>query len=82
MDSEKKIYQIPEFTGENIPLKEAARIMGKDYQFVRLGLIEGILPIGTTYNIFNVGNKEAISVRKWVELCYKVAGKQATFVNV
>ena len=24
MDSENKIYQIPEFTGENIPLKEAA----------------------------------------------------------
>ena len=36
MNSEKKIYQIPEFTGENIPLKEAARIMGKDYQFVRV----------------------------------------------
>lgn len=29
MDSEKKIYQIPEFTGENIPLKEATRIMDK-----------------------------------------------------
>ena len=47
MDSEKKIYQIPEFTGENIPLKEAARIMGKDYQFVHIGIIEGFLPIGT-----------------------------------
>ena len=33
MNSENKISQIPEFTGENIPLKEAARIMGKDYQF-------------------------------------------------
>jgi len=32
MNSDTKIYQIPEFTGENIPLKEAARIMGKDYQ--------------------------------------------------
>ena len=53
MNSEKKIYQIPEFTGENIPLKEAARIMGKDYQFVRLGLIEGILPIGTAYKMNN-----------------------------
>ncbi len=51
MNSENKIYQIPEFTGENIPLKEAARIMGKDYQFVRLGLIEGILPIGTAYKM-------------------------------
>ena len=51
MDSENKIYQIPEFTGENIPLNEAARIMGKDYQFVRLGLIEGTLPIGTAYKV-------------------------------
>jgi len=25
--------------------------MGKDYQFVRLGLIEGILPIGTAYKM-------------------------------
>ena len=30
MNLEKKIYQIPEFTGEHIPVKEAARIMGKD----------------------------------------------------
>ena len=42
MNSEPKIYQILEFIGENISLKEAVRIMGKDYQFVLLGLIEGI----------------------------------------
>ena len=40
MNLETKIYQIPEFTGEHIPVKEAARIMGKDYQFVRIGIIE------------------------------------------
>ena len=51
MNSEIKIYQIPEFTGENIPLKEAARIMGKDYQWVRLGMIEGLLPIGTAFKL-------------------------------
>ena len=51
MNSEKKIYQIREFTGENIPLKQAARIMGKDYQFVRIGIIEGILPIGTGFKM-------------------------------
>lgn len=32
--TEIKIYQIPEFTSENIPLKEADRIMNKDYQYV------------------------------------------------
>jgi len=31
MNAETKIYQIPEFTGEHISVKEAARIMGKDY---------------------------------------------------
>ena len=33
-------------------------------------------------HIFNVGNKDAVSVREWVALCYKAAGKQAAFVNV
>lgn len=40
MNSENKIYQIAEFTGENIPLKESARIMGKDCQFVCLKMIK------------------------------------------
>lgn len=33
-------------------------------------------------HVFNVGNKNAISIRKWVELCYAVVGKKADFVNV
>ncbi len=33
-------------------------------------------------HIFNVGNKDMISVREWVSLCYRAAGKQAEFVNV
>ena len=33
-------------------------------------------------HIFNVGNKDTVSIREWVELCYQVAGKQAEFVNV
>lgn len=35
-----------EFSGANIPLKEAAKIMGKDYQFIRVALIQGKLDIG------------------------------------
>ncbi len=53
MKTEKKIYQIPEFIGENIPLKEAARIMNKHYQYVRIGIIEGTLPIGTVFKTLN-----------------------------
>lgn len=33
-------------------------------------------------HIFNVGNLGAISIRKWVELCYQVVGKKVQFKNV
>lgn len=32
--------------------------------------------------IFNVGNPEMVSIREWVELCYRVAGKTPRFVPV
>lgn len=32
--------------------------------------------------VFNVGNRESVSVKDWVGLCYKAAGKKAVFVNV
>ena len=32
--------------------------------------------------IFNVGNKESISVREWGEMCYHIAGKPFEYVNV
>lgn len=53
MNLDTKIYQIQEFTGENIPIKEAVRIMGKDYLFVCIGIIVGFLPIGTAYRLPN-----------------------------
>lgn len=33
-------------------------------------------------HIYNVGNKETVSIRDWVRLCYNVAGKNAEFVNI
>lgn len=33
-------------------------------------------------HIFNVGNKEVISIRDWVEACYQITGKQAEFINI
>ena len=33
-------------------------------------------------HIFNVGNKEIVSVRDWVALCYQAAGKRAEFARV
>ena len=33
-------------------------------------------------HIFNVGNRESISIRDWVRLCYTAAGKEPEHVNV
>ena len=33
-------------------------------------------------HIFNVGNKETVTVKEWVELCYRAAEKKAEFVSV
>lgn len=50
MDSvSSMIYQVPEFTGENIPVAVAAKIMKKDQQFIRQGMIQGVLDIGTAF---------------------------------
>lgn len=43
----ERIYiELPRFTGRNVPIKEIAAAMGKDPQFVRIGLKEGWLDFG------------------------------------
>ncbi len=38
----KKVWlEVPRFTGENVPVNVAARVMKKDPQFVRQGIIQG-----------------------------------------
>ena len=44
--------------------------------------IDVILEKKPVQHIFNVGNREAISVKDWVTLCYQAVGKDAEFVNV
>ena len=44
--------------------------------------IDIILEKKPKQHIFNVGNKEAISVKDWVTLCYQAMGKEVEFVNV
>lgn len=48
-EESKMVFQVSEFDGKNIPVTEAAKIMGKDQQFIRQGMIAGILPIGTVF---------------------------------
>lgn len=44
--------------------------------------IDIILEKNPHQKIFNVGNKESISVREWGEMCYHIAGKPFEYVNV
>lgn len=44
--------------------------------------MEVILEKKPERHIFNVGNKEAITILDWVKLCYQAAGKEVTFENV
>lgn len=59
MELNNKVYYImPDFSGKNIPVKEVAKLMGKDQQFIRQGIINGKLPIGTAF-------KKKIIDTKW-----------------
>ena len=37
------------FSGKNVPVTAVAKIMGKDQQFVRQAMIDGLLPIGVAF---------------------------------
>ena len=49
MEEKKIYYEVPEFTGENVPVAVAARIMKKDKQFIRQGIVQGILDFGVAF---------------------------------
>ena len=44
---------LPAFTGRNVPIKEIASAIGKDAQYVRLGLQQGILKFGSAIKVGN-----------------------------
>lgn len=39
---------LPAFTGRNVPIKEIAQAMGKDAQYVRVGIQQGVLKFGVS----------------------------------
>lgn len=76
---EKKVYvKIPEFTGENVPVAVAARVMKKDQQFIRQGIILGFLKFGVAFK------KEGSSqydyyispIKFWMETGYIYKGEE------
>lgn len=44
--------------------------------------IDVILDKKPEYHIFNVGNKETISIKEWIKLCYEAAGKEVQFISI
>ena len=73
---ENKLYiDCPKFTGRNVPITEIAKAIGKDAQYVRVGLQQGILKFGyamkldksSEYNYY--GNKEKTH-KGWEETGY------------
>ena len=43
--------EVPKFTGRNVPITEIAKAIGKDAQFIRIGLQQGILKFGTAMKV-------------------------------
>lgn len=44
---EKRVYiELPQFTGRNVPIGELAKTIGKDAQYIRIGLQKGTLKFG------------------------------------
>lgn len=44
--------------------------------------IESILKDHPRQHIFNVGNEQSVSIKKWVDLCYSIVGTEIRYVNV
>ena len=46
-EEEKRVFiELPAFTGRNVPIAELSKAIGKDVQFIRIGLQKGILKFG------------------------------------
>lgn len=63
---------LPAFTGQNVPIKEITQAMGKDAQYVRVGLQQEILKFGTAIKIgsSNEFNYYCSDKKVWEETGY------------
>lgn len=46
MEKQKFYIETPTFTGRNVPITEIAKAIGKDAQYIRIGLQQGVLNFG------------------------------------
>lgn len=77
---DSKIYlEVPEFSGENVPVNVAARVMKKDPNFVRQGIVQGILTFGVAFR--KAGSSQYdyyISPKKfWQETGFVYCGEES-----
>ncbi|MBR7007724.1 MAG: hypothetical protein IKH90_03755 [Ruminococcus sp.] len=47
--SKNYVFELPKFTGRNVPIAEIAKATGKDPQYLRVGLQKGILNFGYAF---------------------------------
>ena len=62
----------PAFTGRNVPIKEIAKAMGKDAQYVRVGIQQGVLKFGVAIKMedSNEYNYYCLDKKVWEETGY------------
>ena len=79
MNERKVFLEIPNFTGENVPVTVAAQVMKKDPQFIRQGIIQGLLKFGVAFKKEGSSQYDYyISPMKfWQETGYVYEGKEA-----
>lgn len=53
MEKIRYYVDLPPFTGRNVPVGEIARAMGKDAQYIRYGLQQGIFTFGYAVKLDN-----------------------------
>ena len=53
MNDQRTFIEIPNFTGRNVPITEIAKAIGKDAQYIRIGLQQGILKFGYAMKLEN-----------------------------
>ena len=72
MNEKNIISRTPKFTGRNVPIIEIARATGKDPQFLRVGLQQGILNFGYAFKNKNSSEYSYFCPDKkvWEELGY------------
>lgn len=69
--TEKVYIENPNFTGRNVPVTEIAKVIGKDAQYVRIGLKKGILKFDYAIKLENSSEYNYCPDKKvWEETGY------------